>query len=94
MFQKAWKPLITPEWGLPLGGALLPPLSFLAFVSAGASAQIEFKLMHQAMEMLGSGLAVLLAVFPDPPGARPPGPHHLDVVLAAGDGGSRPSRTW
>jgi PAS domain S-box-containing protein len=55
--------MITPAWGLPLVGALLPSCCFLAFSSVGASAQFKVELMHQALGMLGAGLAILLAAF-------------------------------
>ena len=63
VLKRIWTCLTAPAWGLPLAGALLPPSCFLVFAGLGAARHFEIELMHQAMEMLGAGLTILVAAF-------------------------------
>ncbi|MDO9172723.1 MAG: PAS domain S-box protein, partial [bacterium] len=63
MLKRTWTCLTAPVWGLPLAGALLPPSCFLVFAGLGAARHFEVELLHQAVEMLGAGVAILVAAF-------------------------------
>ncbi len=63
LLKRTWTWMTAPAWGLPLAGALLPTCCFLAFAGLGASKHFEVELMHQAVEMLGACLAILVAAF-------------------------------
>ncbi|MBK9304058.1 MAG: PAS domain S-box protein [bacterium] len=61
--KRAWQGLATTAWGLPISGALLPSVFFVAFGGLGSSQLISHSLLHQAVELLSAGLSLLLAVF-------------------------------
>ncbi len=63
LLKRTWTCLTTPVWGLPLAGVLLPPSCFFVFAGLGATRHFEVELLHQAAEMLGAGVAILVAAF-------------------------------
>jgi len=63
VLKRAWNGLTTTAWGLPIGGALLPPAAFLALGGFEAHPLISHSLLHQAIDLLGGGLSLLLAAF-------------------------------